>query len=76
MSVDETAGWLTRRSPGAILLLGGGVLAVLGFQLIELGGTDPDSLLAYVGGASLLLGQLAAVLGLADVCWHFLRNRK
>ena len=75
MSFDSDAGWLTRRSSGTILLLGGGVLALLGFQLIELGGTDPDSLVAYVGGAALLLGQFALLLGLADFGWRYIQSR-
>lgn len=61
-------------APGAILLLGGGLLALVGFQLIRVSGVDPDSLLAYVGGALLLLGQLAAILGVATLAWRALHR--
>lgn len=75
VAADGAATWLARRSRGVLLLLAGGALALVGFQLIRLGGTDPDSLLAYVGGALLLLGQLAAAVGLADLAWRVLRPR-
>ncbi|WP_281362297.1 hypothetical protein [Halorarum salinum] len=41
---------------------------------MRLSGTDPDSLLAYVGGAFLVVGQLAAVVGLVGVAWLVLRG--
>ena len=75
MSADVAAAWLTRRSRGTLLLLVGGALALVGFQLIQVGGTDPDSLVAYVGGASLVLGQVAALVGLAALGWRVLTDR-
>ncbi|WP_313695465.1 hypothetical protein [Halorarum halobium] len=62
-------GWLSRRSAPVLLLSGGAGLALAGYALIRSTGTDPDSLLAYVGGALLLLGQLSAVVGLAILAW-------
>ncbi|QLG26871.1 hypothetical protein HUG10_04645 [Halorarum halophilum] len=62
MAADGASAWLARRSSGTLLLLAGGTLGLVGFSLIRAGGTDPDSLLAYVGGALLLLGQLAAIV--------------
>ena len=76
MAANGASTWLVRRSRGTLLLLAGAALALVGFSLIRAAGTDPDSLLAYVGGALLLLGQLAAIVGLLIVAWRVVRDRR
>ncbi|WP_435064907.1 hypothetical protein [Halobaculum sp. EA56] len=61
----DAVGWLRRRSRTTRLLLVGGLFLLVGYQAIRYAGRDPDSLLAYVGGALFLLGQLGVFTGLA-----------
>ncbi|MFC7137076.1 hypothetical protein [Halobaculum litoreum] len=68
----DAVGWLTRRSRATQLLLAGGLALLFGYQAIRVGGRDPGSLLAYVGGALFLLGQLAAFAGLALLAYRLL----
>ena len=68
----DAAGWLTRRSRSTQLLLVGGVALLLGYQAIRVAGRDPDSVLAYVGGALFLLGQLTAFAGLALLVYRLI----
>lgn len=67
-------GWQAGRSGAPLLFVGGTVLALLGYGLVRLAGTDPESLLAYVGGAMLVVGQAAAVVGLVGLAWLVLRG--
>ncbi|MFC7070318.1 hypothetical protein [Halobaculum lipolyticum] len=68
----DAAGWVTRRSRATQLLLAGGVALLFGYQTIRLAGRDPGSLLAYVGGALFLLGQVAAFAGLALLAYRLI----
>ncbi|MFC7096116.1 hypothetical protein [Halobaculum marinum] len=68
----DAAGWLARRSRSTQLLLVGGLALLVGYQAIRVAGRDPDSLLAYVGGALFLVGQLAAFAGLALLAYRLL----
>ncbi|PSQ08150.1 hypothetical protein BRC97_01930 [Halobacteriales archaeon QS_6_71_20] len=68
----DAAGWLSRRSRTTQLLLVGGICLLVGYQGIRYAGRDPDSLLAYVGGALFVLGQLGAFAGLALLAYRLL----
>ncbi|ESP89481.1 hypothetical protein [Candidatus Halobonum tyrrellensis] len=72
MAADEVAGWLAARSRATLALLGGSALALVGYRVVRLGGTDPDSVLAYVGASALVVGQVVAVVGLVVVAWRVL----
>ncbi|WP_435129775.1 hypothetical protein [Halobaculum sp. D14] len=71
-AVDAAAAWLARRSLATRLLLGGAAAAIAGYQFVELGSRDPGSLVAYVGAALLLVGQLGVVAGAVGVAWLLL----
>ena len=68
----DVVGWLRRRSRPTRLLLVGGLCLLVGYQSIRYAGRDPDSLLAYVGGALFVLGQLGAFAGLALLAYRLL----
>jgi hypothetical protein len=72
MGAAAAVGWLTRRSRATQLILVGVVALLFGYQAIRLGGRDPDSELAYVGGALFLIGQLVGFSGLALLAYRLL----
>lgn len=69
-AVTGLVGWLARRSRATQLLLVGVVTLLLGYQAIRVAGRDPGSLLAYVGGALFVSGQLVGFAGLALLAYR------
>ncbi|UIO98848.1 hypothetical protein Hbl1158_09890 [Halobaculum sp. CBA1158] len=65
-------GWLSNRSRATQLLSLGGLALLVGYQSIRVAGRDPDSLLAYVGGALFLLGQVGVLAGLGLLAYRVL----
>lgn len=70
----DAVGWLTRRTRATRLLLVGGLLLLVGYQAIRFADRDPGSLLAYVGGALFLLGQIGVFAGLALLAYRVLTD--
>ncbi|SHH27330.1 hypothetical protein [Halobaculum gomorrense] len=69
---DASVDWLARRSRATQLILGGGGALLVGYQAIRLAGRDPDSELAYVGGALFIFGQLVGFTGLTLLAYRLL----